>query len=451
MDERTSAHGAAMTGTPATPGAAPVPAAGVPAPATSGRLYLFVVLGMAGGLLLGWCWPAAGEGLKPLADGFIGLIKMLITPVIFCSVVLGIAAMGDLRKLGRVGAKALLYFELVSTVALAIGLLVANLLHPGAGMHADLKALDLSKAAPYIEKARHQSVSEHLQAIIPTTFFDAFTANGSLLQVLLVAILFGVALAGLGARGRAVTDFLEGANLALFAVVRLVLRLAPLGAGAAMAYTIGTFGAKSLGPLAYLIGCFYLTCLLFILGVLGTIAALTGFSILRFIAYIRDEVLTVLATSSSESALLPLMAKLERLGCSRSVVGVVVPAGYSFNLDGTNIYLTLASLFVAQALGIELTLVQQLTLLGVAMLTSKGAAGVTGSGFITLAATLAVVPSMPPEGLIIIYGVDRLMSEARAVTNHIGNGVASLVVSRWEGELDRGRLAAELGSGAPPA
>jgi aerobic C4-dicarboxylate transport protein len=294
-------------------------------------------------------------------------------------------------------------------------------------------------------------VSEHLLAIIPTTFLDAFTANGSMLQVLLVAILFGVALAGLGERARAVTAFLEGANLALFAMVRLVLRLAPLGAGAAMTYTIGAFGAQAFGPLAYLLGCFYLTCLLFILGVLGAIAWLTGFSILRFIAYIRDEVLTVLATSSSESALLPLMAKLERLGCSRSVVGVVVPAGYSFNLDGTNIYLTLASLFVAQALGIGLTLVEQLTLLGVAMLTSKGAAGVTGSGFITLAATLAVVPSMPVEGLVIIYGVDRLMSEARAVTNHIGNGVASLVVSRWEGELDRERLAAELAAGGPRA
>ena len=442
-----------MTGVPPSADAAPVPlppATALPQ-AGSGRLYLYVLIGMAGGGLLGWLQPEAGVSLQPLADGFIKLIKMLITPVIFCSVVLGIAAMGDLRKLGRVGAKALVYFELVSTVALGIGLAVANILHPGAGMHADLHALDLSKAAPFIDKAHHQSVSEHLLAIIPATFLDAFTANGSMLQVLLVAILFGVALAGLGERARAVTAFLEGANLALFAMVRLVLRLAPLGAGAAMAYTIGAFGAQAFGPLAYLLGCFYLTCLLFILGVLGAIAWLTGFSILRFIAYIRDEVLTVLATSSSESALLPLMAKLERLGCSRSVVGVVVPAGYSFNLDGTNIYLTLASLFVAQALGIELTLVQQLTLLGVAMLTSKGAAGVTGSGFITLAATLAVVPSMPAEGLVIIYGVDRLMSEARAVTNHIGNGVATLVVSRWEGELDRERLAAELAAGGPRA
>ncbi len=425
----------------------PVPPAPAAAHATSGRLYLYVLIAMAGGGLLGWLQPEAGKALQPVSKGFIALITMLITPVIFCSVVLGISSMGDLRKLGRVGAKALLYFELVSTVALGIGLAVANLLRPGAGMHADLHAFDASKAAPFIEKAHHQSVSEHLLSIIPTTFLDAFTANGSMLQVLLVAILFGVALAGLGERGRAVTAFLESANLALFAMVRLVLRLAPLGAGAAMAYTIGAFGPNAIGSLAYLLGCFYLTCLLFILGALGAIAALTGFSILRFIAYIRDEVLTVLATSSSESALAPLMAKLERLGCARSVVAVVVPAGYSFNLDGTNIYLTLASLFVAQALGIELTLVQQLTLLGVAMLTSKGAAGVTGSGFITLAATLAVVPSVPVEGLAIIYGVDRLMSEARAVTNHIGNGVASLVVSRWEGELDRGRLAAELAGG----
>jgi aerobic C4-dicarboxylate transport protein len=427
------------------------PPAGAPAKSSSGRLYLYVLIGMVGGGLLGWYDHKAGESLRPLADGFINLIKMLITPVIFCSVVLGISSMGDLRKLGRVGGKALLYFELVSTVALCIGLAVANLLRPGAGMHADLSQFDHSKIAGLIAQGRNQSVTAHLLEIIPTTFLDAFTAHGTMLQVLLVAILFGVALAGLGERGRAVTAFLESANLALFAVVRLVLRLAPLGAGAAMAFTVGTFGVQALGSLIYLLGCFYLTCLLFILLVLGTIAALTGFSILRFIAYIREEVLTVLATSSSESALLPLMAKLERLGCTRSVVGVVVPTGYSFNLDGTNIYLTLAALFVAQALDIELTLGQQLTLLGVAMLTSKGAAGVTGAGFIALAATLTVVPSMPPEGLVIIYGIDRLMSEARAVTNHIGNGVASLVVSRWEGELDRERLTAELAAGSPQA
>ena len=368
-----------MTGAPAAPAAPDAPdAAPAPparAPAASGRLYLAVLIAMVAGGLYGWFHHQGGEALKPLADGFINLIKMLITPVIFCSVVLGISSMGDLRKLGRVGAKALLYFELVSTVALGIGLAVANLLHPGAGMHADLHKFDASKTAPLIEKAHHQSVAEHLLAIIPTTFFDAFTANGSMLQVLLVAILFGVALAGLGERGRAVTAFLDGANHALFAVVRLVLRLAPVGAGAAMAFTIGTFGAQAIAPLVYLIGCFYLTCLLFILGVLGAIAWMTGFSILRFIAYIRDEVLTVLATSSSESALLPLMAKLKRLGCSRSVVGVVVPAGYSFNLDGTNIYLTLASLFVAQALAIELTLVQQLTLLGVAMSPARAPPG----------------------------------------------------------------------------
>ncbi len=433
---------------PATPTPTPAP---TPAPASSGRLYLYVLLGMAGGGLLGKFAPGLGQEAQPLAEAFINLIKMLISPVIFCSVVLGISAMGNLRALGRVGAKALVYFEVVSTVALGIGLAVANLLRPGVGMHADLKAYDQGKVSTYIEKAHAQTISEHIFGIIPSTFFDAFTAHGTLLQVLLVAILLGVALAGLGERARPVTAFLESANLALFAVLRLVLRLAPLGAGAAMAFTVGTLGDKALGQLAYLIGCFYLTCLLFILGVLGAIAALTGFSIVRFIAYIRDEVMTVLATSSSESALLPLMAKLERLGCARSVVGVVVPAGYSFNLDGTNIYLTLASLFVAQALDLELSLGQQLTLLGVAMLTSKGAAGVTGSGFITLSATLAVVPHMPPEGLVIILGVDRLMSEARAVTNHIGNGVASLVVSRWEGKLDTARLARELKAGPAPA
>lgn len=431
-----------MTASPTTTDEAPT------RPPSSGRLYLFVLIGIVIGAGLGLTNPEFSEHLKPVSDGFISLIKMLITPVIFCSVVLGIAVMGDMRKLGRVGGKALLYFEVVSTFALAIGLTLANLLKPGAGMHASAKDLDASKTAEYVIRAQGDSIAEHLLKIIPKTFFDAFTGNGDVLQVLFIAVLFGIALAGLGDRGRAVSAFLEGANLVLFAVMRMVLKLAPLGAGAAMAATMGQFGAQALKPLAFLIGTFYLTCLVFILGVLGAISRLCGFSIIRFIIYIKDEVLTVLATSSSESALMPLMAKLERLGCSRSVVGVVVPTGYSFNLDGTNIYLTLASLFVAQALGIDLTLGQQLAVLGVAMLTSKGAAGVTGSGFITLAATLAVVPSIPPEGLALILGVDRFMSEARAVTNHIGNGVATLVISRWEGELDTDRLQAEL-SGRP--
>ena len=417
----------------------------------SGRLYLLVLIGMVVGGLLGALHPEAGVALKPVADGFISLIKMVITPVIFCSVVLGIAVMGDLRKLGRVGAKALIYFEVVSSIALCIGLTLANVIKPGAGMHADRHALDTARTAEYVSKAHGQSIAEHLLGIIPKTFFGAFTADGSILQVLLIAILFGIALAGLGERGRAVTTFLESANLAFFAVIRLVLMLAPLGAGAAMAVTMGTFGLEALKPLALLIGTFYLTCLVFILVVLGAIGWMCKVNIVRFIIYIRDEVMTVLATSSSESALMPLMVKLERLGCPRSVVGVVVPTGYSFNLDGTNIYLTLASLFVAQALGIELTLGEQLTLLGVAMLTSKGAAGVTGSGFVTLAATLTVVPSIPVEGLALILGVDRFMSEARAVTNHIGNGMATLVVSAWEGELDTARLAAELSGRSAPA
>ncbi len=417
---------------------------------SGGQLYLFVIVGVLVGCLVGYAWPEVGIGLKPIADGFIALIKMLISPVIFCTVVLGIAGMSDMRKLGRVGGKALLYFEIVSTVALAIGLVVANLLRPGSGFHADAKALDAKEVAAIAKKASDMSVQDYVLHIIPKTFLDAFTANGDLLQVLLIAILFGSALAGLGEKGRAVTAFLEGASRALFAVVNMIMKLAPLGAGAAMAYTLGKYGIASLKPLALLMATFYLTCGVFIIGVLGAVAWMCGFSILRFIAYIKDEILTVLGTSSSESALVALMAKIERLGCSRSVVGVVVPAGYSFNLDGTNIYLTLAALFIAQALDIDLSLGQQLSIIGVAMLTSKGASGVTGSGFITLAATLAVVPAIPVEGMALILGVDRFMSEARAVTNFIGNGVATIVVSRSERELDMVKLRDEL-AGAPSA
>jgi aerobic C4-dicarboxylate transport protein len=348
-----------------------------------------------------------------------------------------------MKKVGRVGGKALIYFEVVSTLALIIGLLVINLARPGEGFNADPASLDAGAVADYAQRATTQSTTAFLLGIIPTTFVSAF-AGGDLLQVLFVAILFGYAMTRLGPRCAPVHQFVESASHIFFGMMNLLMKLAPIGAGGAMAFTIGRYGVDSLRPLAALMASFYLTCLLFIFVVLGTIAAMTGFSILRFIAYIKDELLTVLGTSSSETALVPLMHKLERLGCSRSVIGLVVPSGYSFNLDGTNIYLTMAALFVAQALNIELTLREQLTVLGVAMLTSKGASGVTGAGFITLAATLAVVPSIPVAGLALILGIDRFMSEARSLTNFIGNGIACIVVARWERELDVVQLRREL-------
>jgi aerobic C4-dicarboxylate transport protein len=384
--------------------------------------------------------------LKPLGDGFIALVKMLIAPIIFCTVVLGIAGAGNMKKVGRVGGKALLYFEVVSTFALIIGLVVANLIEPGAGFNADPASLDAKAVADYAKVAASQSTVDFVMHIIPRTFFDAFTGSGDLLQVLFVAVLFGYAMTHLGKEGNVVHQVITTSSHVFFRMMNALMKVAPLGAGGAMAFTIGRYGVAALKPLALLMGSFYLTCLLFVLVVLGSIAALTGFNILRFIGYIKEELLTVLGTSSSESALVPLMEKLERLGCSKSVVGLVVPSGYSFNLDGTNIYLTMASLFVAQALNIELTLKQELTILGVAMLTSKGASGVTGAGFITLAATLAVVPSIPVAGLALILGVDRFMSEARSLTNFVGNGVAAIVVARWENELDVAALRRELGA-----
>jgi aerobic C4-dicarboxylate transport protein len=410
----------------------------------TGHLYFWVLLAILAGGLLGYVDPATAVRLKPLGDGFIALVKVLIGPIIFCTVVLGIAGAGDMKKVGRVGAKALLYFEVVSTVALVIGLVVVNTLRPGAGFNADRAALDAGAVADYAKRASTQSTTDFILGIIPTTFLDAFTGSGSLLQVLFVAILFGYALTRMGAKGSAVHQFIEECSHIFFAMMNVLMKLAPIGAGGAMAFTIGRYGVEALRPLAALMASFYLTCAVFILIVLGTIAAFTGFNILRFLAYIRDELLTVLGTSSSESGLVPLMQKLERLGCSRSVVGLVVPAGYSFNLDGTNIYLTMAALFVAQALNIELSLREQMTILAVAMLTSKGASGVTGAGFVTLAATLAVVPSIPVAGLALILGIDRFMSEARSITNFIGNGVAAIVVARWENELDVPRLRAEL-------
>ncbi|MFT5644695.1 MAG: aerobic C4-dicarboxylate transport protein [Janthinobacterium sp.] len=405
-------------------------------------LYVQVIFAIVCGVLLGMFYPASAVEMKPLGDGFIKLIKMIIAPVIFCTVVSGIAGMSDIKKIGRVGGKALLYFEVVSTFALAIGLVVANLLKPGAGFNADPAKLD-TKSIEQFTSAHSASTTEFLMNIIPKTFVDAF-AKGDILQVLLLAILFGFSLSLLGDKGRPVTKLIDEVALAIFGIVNIIMKVAPIGAFGAMAFTIGKFGLASLIPLAKLMGSFYLTCFLFIFVVLGAIAKYTGFSITRFIVYIKEELLIVLGTSSSESALPALMNKLEKLGCSKPVVGLVVPTGYSFNLDGTNIYMTMAALFVAQATNTDLTLMQELTILGVAMLTSKGASGITGAGFITLAATLAVVPTIPVAGMALILGIDRFMSECRALTNFIGNGVATVVVSKWENELDVATMQREL-------
>ncbi|MDY0973642.1 dicarboxylate/amino acid:cation symporter [Massilia sp. CFBP9012] len=402
-------------------------------------LYVQVLIAIVLGVMLGVFYPELGTAMKPLGDGFIKLIKMIIAPVIFCTVVAGIAGMQDMKKIGRVGGKALIYFEVVSTFALAIGLVVANVAKPGAGFNVDPAHLDSSSIAQYTTNAHAQTTTEFIMHIIPTTFVDAF-ATGNILQVLLIAILFGFALSMMGERGRPVTKFIDDIAHVIFGIVNIVMKVAPIGAFGAMAFTIGKYGLESLVPLAKLMGSFYLTCALFVFVVLGAIAKFTGFSIFKFIKYIKEELLIVLGTSSSESALPNLMRKLEKLGCSKPVVGLVVPTGYSFNLDGTNIYMTMAALFVAQATNTDLTLTQELTILLVAMLTSKGASGITGAGFITLAATLAVVPTIPVAGMALILGIDRFMSEARALTNFIGNGVATVVVSKWEKELDSARM-----------
>jgi len=404
------------------------------------HLYVQVLCAIAVGVALGRFYPDFAVSFKPLGDGFIKLIKMMIAPIIFCTVVTGIASMENLKKVGRVGGKALIYFEVVSTIALLIGLVIINVLQPGAGVHADPSKLDVGQIASYTTAAKSQNAVEFVLNIIPATIVDAF-AKGDILQVLLFAVLFGFALSIAGESGRAVARLIEQISHGLFIVVGFIMKLAPLGAFGAMAFVVAKFGLASLSNLAALMGTFYLTCLVFILGVLGLIAGLTGFSILRFIVFIKEELLIVLGTSSSETVLPRMMAKMERLGCSRSVVGLVIPTGYSFNLDGTSIYLTMAAIFIAQATDTPLTIWNQLTLLGVLMLTSKGAAGVTGSGFVTLAATLAAIPTVPVAGLTLILGIDRFMSEARALTNLIGNGVATVVIARWENELDRKRLA----------
>ncbi|MBW8756055.1 MAG: dicarboxylate/amino acid:cation symporter [Burkholderiales bacterium] len=411
-------------------------------------LYVQVLFAIVVGALLGHFDPGLATKMKPLGDGFVALIRMVIAPIIFCTVVAGIAGMDDMKKVGRVGGKALIYFEVMSTVALVIGLLVAHLLHPGDGFNVDPKSLDASAVSSYATQAHGQSTVDFLLHIIPTTIVDAF-AKGEVLQVLLVALLFGAALSHAGERGAPLLHLIDRFAAVFFRMVTLITRLAPLGAFGAMAFTVGKYGLGSLLPLLKLVATFYVTSLLFVLVVLGLVARVTGFSILRFLAYIKEELLIVLGTSSSEAALPQLMAKLENLGCSKSVVGLVVPTGYSFNLDGTNIYMTLAVIFIAQALNVDLTIGQEATILAVAMLTSKGASGVTGSGFITLAATLSVVPSLPVTGMVLILGIDKFMSECRALTNICGNGVACVVVSAWERELDRARLAQALRSDTP--
>jgi aerobic C4-dicarboxylate transport protein len=413
-------------------------------------LYVQVIAAIIAGVLLGHFASATAVDMKPLGDAFIKLIKVVIGPIIFCTVVSGIAGMQDMKKVGRVGGKALLYFEVISTFALVLGLIATHVLKPGAGFNVNPATLDGKAVASFAAKAHGQSTVDFLMHIIPNTFVDAF-AQGEILQILLIALLCGSVLATIGERGKAVTDFVESVSHMMFGIVRIVTKLAPIGAFGAMSFTIGKYGIASLLPLMKLIGTFYLTSVVFVLVVLGTVARLVGFNIVRFVGYIKEEMLIVLGTSSSEAALPQLMGKLENLGCSRSVVGLVVPTGYSFNLDGTNIYMTMAVLFIAQATNTDLTLTQQLTLIAVAMLTSKGASGVTGAGFITLAATLAVVPTIPLSGMVLILGIDRFMSECRALTNIVGNGVAAVVVSAWEKELDRTKLAAVLGRRAPAA
>jgi aerobic C4-dicarboxylate transport protein len=410
-------------------------------------LYVQVLIGIALGVAVGALWPHLGEALKPLGDGFVKLIKMLIAPIIFCTVAGGIAKMSDLKSFGRIGGRALLYFEAVSTLALLVGLGVGELIRPGDGFNVNAAALDPKAVAEYVTKA-HQlgGVPDYLLHLIPDTFVAAF-ANGDILQVLLLAVLAGFAAANMGEAGAKVTHALEGIGELFFGLIRIVVRAAPLGAFGAMGYTIGKYGIDALTHLALLIGTFYLTSILFVAVVLGVIAWACGFSLWRFLLYIRDELLIVLGASSSEAVLPQMMLKLQRLGAPPSVTGLVIPAGYSFNLDGTNIYMTLATLFLAQATNTPLTLTQELTLLGVAMLTSKGASGVTGAGFITLAATLAIVPTIPINALVLLIGIDRFMSECRALTNVVGNGVATLVVARWEGVLDRARLTEALKRG----
>ena len=406
-------------------------------------LYFQVITAIILGVILGHFWPQTGAAMKPLGDGFIKLIKMIIAPIIFCTVVVGIAGMEDMKRVGKTGGYALLYFEIMSTVALIIGLIIVNVVQPGVGMNVDPASLDTKGLANYTKPGQMQTTTEFLLHVIPSTFVGAF-AEGEMLQVLLIAVLFGFALHRFGGRGTLVFDFIEKFSHVLFVIVGYIMKLAPIGAFGAMAFTIGKYGLGSLTSLAKLMGTFYVTCLLFIFVVLGLVARFHGFSIWKFIKYIKEELLIVLGTSSSEAALPRMMAKLENLGVRKSTVGLVIPTGYSFNLDGTSIYLTMAAVFIAQATNTPLDLSHQITLLLVLLLTSKGAAGVTGSGFIVLAATLSAVGNVPVAGLALILGIYRFMSEARALTNLIGNGVATVVVGKWTGDLDTERMQAVL-------
>ncbi len=413
-------------------------------------LYVQVLIAVALGILLGHCLPEYGKALKPLGDGFIKLVKMIIAPIIFCTIVHGIASIRDIKQLGRVGLKAIVYFELVSTLALAIGLVVVNVLRPGDGFNIDPTHLDPKISASYVAKAHEMGLADFLLNIIPKTFFDAFS-GGDLLHILLVSILTGFAVIGMGEHGKPVLVAVDYGSKIFFGIMGIIVKVAPIGAFGAMAFTVGAYGIEKLGNLAELIAGFYLAAGIFVLVVLGTIARAAGFSIIRLLVYIKEEIFLVLGTSSSETALPGIIAKMKGLGCAESTVGLVIPTGYSFNLDGTNIYMTMAAVFLAQATNTHLDLMQQLSLLVVAMLSSKGASGVTGAGFVTLAATLAVVPSIPIESLAILVGIDRFMSECRAITNLIGNSVATVVVSRWEKEVTpemvQARLRGEAGLG----
>jgi len=407
------------------------------------EMWAQVLFAMLVAVVLGYLSPARAVAMKPLGDAFIRLITMIISLIIFCTVVTGIAGMKSLKKVGRVGGMALLYFEVVSTVALLIGLAVGNVVRPGSGFNVNVATLDAKSVADYAGQAKAQSVTEFLMHIIPSTVFDAF-AKGDILQVVFVALLFGLALAAIGPRAKPLVELVETLTHTVFAVVNMVMKFAPIGAFGAMAYTVGRFGLASLGPLARLIGTFWLTSVLFVVIVLGAISWAAGFSILRFLLHIREEILLVLATSSSETAIPTLMSKLERLGCSKSMVGLVVPTGFTFNTDGTALYMTMAALFVSQATNTHLTLTQQLTIVAVALLTSKGASGVQGASFIALVATLSVIPTIPVAGMALILGIDRFLSMFRGLVNMIGNGVATLVLSRWEGELERQTLERNL-------
>ncbi len=408
-------------------------------------LWVQVLAAMLFAVALGYFSPAKAIAMKPLGDAFIRLISMIITLIIFCTVVSGIAGMESLKKVGRVGGMALLYFEMVSTLALLIGLVVGNVVRPGSAFHVDPATLDAKAVADYTGQAQAQSIPDFLLHIVPTTVIDAF-AKGDILQVLLVSILFGFALAASGPRAKSLIDFFDALSAAVFGIVNILMKFAPIGAFGAMAFTVGKYGLASLGPLAKLIATFWITSILFVLLVLGAVARLAGFRILRFLSYIKEEILLVLATSSSETALPSLMEKMERLGCSKSLVGLVVPTGYTFNTDGTSLYMTLAALFVAQATNIHLTLLQQFTIFAVAILTSKGASGVQGAAFIALVGTLSVIPSIPVAGMALILGIDRFMSMFRALVNMIGNGVATIVIARWEGELQKQPLSDRLSS-----